>query len=616
MKKKILAAFLAALMLITFLASCNPDPTSETDEGTGEATEAPTQQDSSSQTNGNGETGEPTEDINDLTVHDIVKDGVAQYAIVRPDGASENVIAAAKSVYDAICKFVDNKADVDFCTDMSVEYLKTKKHDPSVKEILIGVTNYDQTAEVISDVKYGDYAITTVGNKIVITGWADAAVQRAAEDFIVRLRGAQDGKNVSVKAESLEANKTYAELLNKMPTYDFDGTELEATYYSGDNCYLALVDKATNETHKEYLTKLENEGYEKYTDNSINNNLFATYVKDDIVINASYYPTKKEERVIIEKLGSRVLPGLESDNTYTKVCDSMFFEVGVSQDKSEKQNGMCFIFRLEDGTFIIYDGGHKGEIESALPRQNARRIYEILKQYSPDPNNIVIKAWIITHGHDDHVNASRDFVSTYAAKQVKIESFLVNFPAAEQANYTTTGTGPAVDLMSKLAKYSPSTKITKIHPGYKFYFANAEIEFLYTLELYAPFALTYYNTSSLVSSVTLCGQKFMMTGDMSEDANAIICKLYGTTLKSDIVQVAHHGYQGGSTKFYSLVDPTWAFWPINQSAYDTLKTNARNEYMFQKGTNLKQTFVAFFQTTAVNLPFDGTNYTVTDNKRY
>lgn len=612
MKKKILAALLAALLLISFLASCNPNTPVDTDDETESVTESANQDDSDS----NDETGGPTEEVKDLTVHDIVKDGVVQYAIVRPDGASDNVIAAAKSVYDAICKFADNKADVNFCTDMSVEYLKTKKHDPSVKEILIGMTNYDQTAEVISGIKYGDYAITTVGNKIVITGWADAAVQRAAEDFIICLKAAQDGKNVSVKSESLEANKTYAELLNKMPAYDFDGTELEATYYSGDNCYLALVDKATNETHNEYLTKLENEGYEKYTDNSINNNLFATYVKEDIVINASYYPTKKEERVIIEKLGSRVLPGLESDNTYTKVCDSMFFEVGVSQDKSEKKNGMCFIFRLEDGTFIIYDGGHKGEIESALPRQNARRIYEILKQYSPDPNNIVIKAWIITHGHDDHVNASRDFVSTYAAKQVKIERFLVNFPAAEQANYTTTGTGAATDLMLKLATYSPSTKITKIHPGYKFYLANAEIEFLYTLELYAPSALTYYNTSSLVSSVTLCGQKFMMTGDMSEDANAIICSLYGATLKSDIVQVAHHGYQGGSTKFYSLVDPTWAFWPINQSAYDTLKTNARNEYMFKSGTNLKQTFVALFKTTAVNLPFDGTNYTITDNKPY
>lgn len=612
MKKKMLAALLAALLLISFLASCGPGVPADTDGETESATESAKRDDS----DGNGETGEPTEEIKDLTVHDIVKDGVVQYAIVRPDGASDNVIAAAKSVYDAICKFADNKADVDFCTDMSVEYLKTKKHDPSVKEILIGVTNYDQTAEVMPDIKYGDYAITTVGNKIVITGWADAAIQKAAEDFIICLKAAQDGKNVSVKAEGIEANKTYAELLNKMPAYDFDGTELEATYYSGDNCYLALVDKATNETHNEYLTKLENEGYEKYTDNSINNNLFATYVKDDIVINASYYPTKKEERVIIEKLGSRVLPGLESDNTYTKVCDSMFFEVGVSQDNSEKKNGMCFIFRLEDGTFIIYDGGHKGEIESALPRQNAKRIYEILKQYSPDPNNIVIKAWIITHGHDDHVNASRDFVSTYAAKQVKIERFLVNFPAAEQANYTTTGTGAAVDLMSKLARYSPSTKITKIHPGYKFYLANAEIEFLYTLELYAPSPLTYYNTSSLVSSVTLCGQKFMMTGDMSEDANAIICKLYGTTLKSDIVQVAHHGYQGGSTKFYSLVDPTWAFWPINKSAYDTLKTNARNEYMFKSGTNLKQTFVAMFKTTAVKLPFDGTNYTITDNKPY
>lgn len=616
MKKKFLAAFLAALMLITFLASCNPNPPSDTDEGTGEATEAPTQQDSSSQTNGNGETGEPTEDINDPTVHDIVKDGVPQYAIVFPDGASERIKSAAKSIYDAVCKIATNKSDAEFGTDMSVEYLKTGKHDPAVKEILVGVTNYDQTSEVLSDLGYGDYAIKTVGNKIVITAWSESAIEMAVARFMLSFDSAKEGNNVSIKSQSINQKKAHVKLLNQIPAYDFEGTELSATYYSGDMCYLAIFNNATKLTHSEYLQKLENDGFVKYTENNMNDNLFTTYIKDTVVVNASYYPSKDEERVIVEELGKRSLPNLESENQYEKVCEPMFFQVGVSPDRSGKQNGMCYMFRLEDGSFIIFDGGHKGELDTEnMPRQNSRRIYEIIKEYSPDPKNLVIKAWIITHGHDDHINAFRDFVSEYA-KRVKIERFLSNFPSANQADNTETGTSAADDALAKLGEYSRNTKITKIHPGYKFYLAGAEIEFLYTLELYAPAMLTYYNTSSLVCSVTLGGQKFMMTGDMSDNANAIISNLYGEYIKSDIVQVAHHGFDGGSTNFYRTVDPKWAFWPINRSAYEYVKLSSRNEYMFQKGTNLKQTFVAFFQTTAVNLPFDGTNYTVTDNKFY
>lgn len=609
---RIISALLAMLMILACLVSCNPNTPVDTDGETDQMTDTPTG-DTSNDTSGE----DPNGDIKDLETHELFKDGVPQYVLVRPDVTNDNIIDVAKEVYSALCSLATDKNDVEFTTDMSLEYLKTKQHDPTAKEILIGMTNYDETETAIADLGYGEYIIKTVGNKIVITGWSDGAVRKAADEFIKSLKSASDKSNVSLSASSIAVKKTYNELLNKIPTYDFDNTEFKSTYYSGDDCYLALVNKATESTHSEYLTKLENEGYKKYTDNNINNNLFATYVKDDLVINASFYPVKKEERIIIEELGDRELPALESENNYKKVCESVFLQVGVAPDLSADKNGMCFIYRLEDGTFIIYDGGHLGEKsgESNLPRQNARRIYELMKEYAPDPSNIVVKAWIITHGHSDHVNASRDFVKDYSSK-VTIERFLVNFPAAEQANNTTTGTRQADDLLAKLKKYSPSTKLIKIHPGYKFYFANAELEFLYTLELYAPSKLTYYNTSSLVSTVTICGQKFMMTGDMSEDANGIIRSLYGKTLKSDFVQVAHHGYQGGSTQFYSLVDPTWAFWPINSVAYETLKLNARNEYMFKEGTNLKQTFVAFFQTTEVKLPFDGTNYTVTDNKVY
>jgi hypothetical protein len=48
--------------------------------------------------------------------------------------------------------------------------------------------------------------------------------------------------------------------------------------------------------------------------------------------------------------------------------------------------------------------------------------------------------------------------------------------------------------------------------------------------------------------------------------------MYGSTLKSDIMQIAHHGYSGGSTTLYQNVDPSWTLWPTNQTCFEERTT--------------------------------------------
>lgn len=608
MKKIWTLLLILAVLLVSFTA-CDRGTPKDTDPGVDSSSNS--NSDSSSSTQAPQDDGQGTADI-----HNIIKDGTVQYAVVRPDTAETTLINAAKSLYNAIRELSTDKDSAEFNTDMTVEYLKTGVHDKDAKEILVGVTNYAETEEAMLGLGYGDYVIKTVGNKIIIAGWSDEATAKGVERFINYLTSAEDKSNLSLKASDIAAQGNCIKAFDGLPTYDFDGTELKGTYYGGEDCYTTLLKNATKDTHTQYLTKLEDAGYKKYAENDMNDNLFATYIKDDIVVNASYYPVKNEARIIVEELGDRVLPSLENENTYTKVCEPMFFQVGVCTDNSSIGYGMCYMFRLEDGSFLIFDGGYMNEISGESTRENARRIYEIMKEYAPDPKNMTVKTWIITHGHSDHIDALRQFVTIYTKYGVTIEQVVENFPTAEQSLSADYSADRVDDMYKNFADFSPNTEFIRIHPGNKLYLAGAEVEFLYTLELYFPNKLTYYNTSSLVCSVTIAGHKFMMTGDMSGDSNSIICRLYGKYLQSDIVQVAHHGYQGGSTQFYTLVDPTWAFWPINRSEYATLKNNARNEYMFKEGTNLKQVFVAFFQTTAVELPFNGTNYTVTDNKSY
>ena len=44
--------------------------------------------------------------------------------------------------------------------------------------------------------------------------------------------------------------------------------------------------------------------------------------------------------------------------------------------------------------------------------------------------------------------------------------------------------------------------------------------------------------------------------------------MYGDLLQSDVVQVNHHGYSGGTNELYDLCDPSYALWTTSQAAFD------------------------------------------------
>ena len=84
---------------------------------------------------------------------------------------------------------------------------------------------------------------------------------------------------------------------------------------------------------------------------------------------------------------------------------------------------------LEDGRFIMIDGGQNiGGMHTGYdPWAQVDTIYNVLsdlyvKAYGYAPSNenpITIAAWIITHGHGDHISAMWDFSHKYGAGSIK-----------------------------------------------------------------------------------------------------------------------------------------------------------------------------------------------------
>ncbi len=563
-----LSALLAATLLCT---ACND-------------TAAPADTTAAPITTAAPETEAPVTDL------EIVKDGVCHYTIIRGESADKNAIEAAMLVRNLLVDETGTSPSI------STDWVKRgEDHNHDTLEILVGPTDYTESAKALEGVLYGDYIITRVDNKLVINAWSSQALQNAVTAFgSTLMKEVEDNGNFSLPAD-VRITGTAIKLANAVPNYA--GAELSAIYHSGNQNQVLIFKGTDGNEYADYRKALEAAGFALYTENDIVDNRFATYTNDHYVVNAGYYPYEEEARVIVELKDT--LPPLESENVYEdKGVQSSFSMIGLEESGS---NGMSFVFQLVDGSYIIFDGGFN-------QNRDASHLYQYLREHAPDPNNITIAAWIITHSHGDHYGCYYKFTDTYASK-VKLEYVIGNFPSDEAriegGVQDEGGAGPNIE--KRVTKYD-GAKFIKTHVGHEFFFRNARIEVLYTLESYGPRVLDYLNTSSLICRVEIGGQVFNITGDASNHGCDIAKRMYGDYLKADFVQVCHHGYTTGSsaysgvTGFYDASAAPVVIWPVADSQISNMLNRAYDAHLYNAPTT-KEVFVAGGRDLRLLLPY-------------
>ena len=139
-------------------------------------------------------------------------------------------------------------------------------------------------------------------------------------------------------------------------------------------------------------------------------------------------------------------------------------------------------------------------------------------------------------------------------------------------DYTKTGTRwSATYFESKLIprmKKFEGAKLIQAHTGQRLTFCDVEFEILFTQEHFAPELVKNNNDASMVSRMTINGQTVLFTGDLYENATPRMVSLHGNYLKSDILQVNHHGNHGCSEALYRAVAPTYSFWTTSTPTFE------------------------------------------------
>jgi hypothetical protein len=257
------------------------------------------------------------------------------------------------------------------------------------------------------------------------------------------------------------------------------------------------------------------------------------------------------------------LPVRKEDAIIKNVCQPKLTFVAQRADKPEHEPhtdiGLSVVFTLSDGRLIVLDGGMPNE-------KNHLGLLNAMREASPDKDNIVIAGWYLSHAHIDHHGAAWQFILQHLDK-VKIEAFVLNYAADTHYENLTEDSWKKADdaqlFRGALEKISPDTKVIKAHSGQVYYYGEEAVEIVYSVEDYYPEPLNYNNSSSLVLRLHAKGNTVMLLADTTHTSGARMMELHRDALKSDMVQIAHHGMWASYSQLYRYINAPVLLWPSN-----------------------------------------------------
>lgn len=520
---------------------------------------------------------------------EIVIAGKCNYTIVYPDSANATVINLARSIKSDLDKYTGSDAAI------KTDFEKNSEYDDAPLEILVGDTGYKQTKQVKDGILYSEYAIKPVGNKIVITSWSSESLTVAAQQFIRQIKNnAKPNENGSIDLllpGDMDIKGSFSATVGILPKYT--GGRATGITNCGNGSYLLHIGETDKKQFDDYFKLLSDNGFSLYAENKIADNHFKTLVNENYTINMSYTAFEKSVRVTAEQRSA--LPISESEDVYQRVTDSSVTQIGLEAVNTDI-GGMSYVIKLADGSFILIDGGFERD-------SDADRLFNVMREQAPNKNKITIAGWFITHAHGDHAGTILRFAEKYSGN-VSVENFIMNFPMpAEAQNQGFSGEKQLIDKVFGAVYKFKGANIIKTHTGQVFHMRNAKVEMLYTLDDYRPLEFTDFNMTSIVFSVDIEGQHMMFLNDAHTATCNRLVKMYGENLKSDFVQLAHHGsFNAATPQIYGLIRPSVVLWPAGENTYKTAKNRPENVYLLSLDT-VKEVHLAAYKIITIPLPW-------------
>ena len=232
----------------------------------------------------------------------------------------------------------------------------------------------------------------------------------------------------------------------------------------------------------------------------------------------------------------------------------------------------CVIIKTPNNKIVVVDGGHL-EFEPCL----APAIRGILGL--KDDEYFEIEAWFISHAHGDHYGELvKMFNGAEKNTNFKVNNIYFDFPVFENTNLHDFEPKFLQTYKDALDSYAKMHGIDCNGSCYDYLngkVINREsVEKGLTITIDGiPFDILQthadvdeqVNANSTVIRIRFESQdglkKVLILNDVSELSGDRLVEKYGDELKSDIVQLSHHGQMGAKKSTYDVIDAKIRLWP-------------------------------------------------------
>ena len=235
---------------------------------------------------------------------------------------------------------------------------------------------------------------------------------------------------------------------------------------------------------------------------------------------------------------------------------------------------MSYIIRTPAGKVMVIDGGNPGD---------ANYLRDTILSYGGH-----VDMWLITHCHDDHYSALISILDD--PRGVTVGGVYYNFPPYEWIvtaepvyKIYTDKIFDCIANHSKLFHTLYEGSILTLD-GLQVEVLNDPLDFQEFTEP-SPNGGSSVNDTTLVFRIRFPNRKTaLFLGDLGLRAGNLLAERYGKELKSDIVQMAHHGQNGADENVYQLIKPEVCLWTAPIWLYNNDRGRGYNTHHYKTVT--------------------------------
>lgn len=387
-------------------------------------------------------------------------------------------------------------------------------------------------------------------------------------------------------------------------------------YYKIPDTVLDIIFRvsADDEEYKQLAGPLEFEVYTRQVDGTIilseNRSFTGSYREDSIVT----YITNGDFENIYKKAKEIGCNYVVLSNSVKRADDDLanhgflkFYEnIDYTVYKLEEENtswtitqygidgdlqSMCYTIEGNNSGLVIVDGGYKDDEETL----------KILED-KINANGNRVNAWILTHFDEDHAGAYmtlRDRIPDLQVGRLYVQDTPDIETCKENANWYTDEEWALyqsyldLNISEKQLVHAGDTMENII--GLKMEVLSAYDDWI------DEETSNLLNNGSIIFKLYGNEESILFCGDAQSDLiSEYLLDSYSDKLKSDYLQVAHHGNNGFSDEFYETVNPKVAFFPSSTVIMENVNNVSwySTEYLSELLGNMGATIYTFKDSPA------------------